>query len=232
MRQGSTLLGGMFAIIALTASSVAFADPVQNSPSAKLPNDLTSGTAGQGVTCCNGTKAPLSAAQVSTLEGNMKSLLDPNQAGGQLTATIRDLMLSDSNALSLILGLLPTASADQKSAIAAGLGQAARLWNGSSQGQTAQGLTIGPGVGLDIQVASGLTNDPAFILAYSTAAGNVPIGATGGGGGSSGGPGGQTGALGGGGFGTGNVEGINGNGVNTGGFSMTGGVVGGTSTSP
>jgi hypothetical protein len=241
MKQGSTLLGGcVAAVIALTASSMAFADPVNGAPANGLTNTLTSGTLGQGLGCCNGNPPPMTKDQVTALEGSMNSpsteknsFLSQNPSGGgQMIAAIRDLMLSDSNALSLITGLLSSANAEQQSAIASGLAQAARLWNGSTQGQTVQGQSIGQGVALDIQQQVAQTGDAPFVLAYSNAAGNNPIGAAGGGGGgSAGGPGGGSNSLGGGFFGTGAAEGIGGSGVNTGGFTMTGGVVGaGTTT--
>jgi hypothetical protein len=237
MKQGSTLLGGcVAAVIALTASSMALADPTNGPAPNGLTNTLTSGTPGQGLGCCNGNPSPLTKDQVSALEGSITShsFLTQDQyksGGGQLAATIRDLMLSDSNALSLITGLLSSANPEQKSAIASGLAQAARLWNGSTQGQTTQGQSVGQGVALDIQQQVAQTGDAPFVLAYSSAAGNNPIGAAGGGGGSAGGPGGQTTALSSGFFGTGAAEGIGGGGANTAGFTMTGGVVGaGTTT--
>ena len=70
MRQGPTLFAGMAAIIALTASTVAFADPVQNPGPGKLPNDLTSGTPGQGVSCCNGNPPPLSQQTFTLVQEN------------------------------------------------------------------------------------------------------------------------------------------------------------------
>ncbi len=211
MRHGPTMLGAcLAAIIALSASSMAFADPAQGS-----------GPTGQGKTCCNGNPPPLSAAQVANIEGNINSLL--TQTGGaQLTATIRDLMLSDSNALTKILSLLSSATADQKAAIASGLAQAAKLWLGTDSG-----------VSTNTQLQVAQTGDAPFILAYSNAAGNNPIGGVGGGGGgSSGGPGGQTNALNTSFFGTGSPEGIGGNGVNTPQFSLTGGTSGAGSPSP
>ena len=217
MKQAKLLGGCLGALIALAAGSASFADPVQTPGQNYTPPAHES--------CCNGKAPPLTAAQVTQLEAdiNSKTILTQSQyaiGGGQLTSTIRDLLLSDSGALPGILSLIPAANADQKAAIAAGLAQAAKLWLGGD-----------PAFSTYIQQQVAQTNDGSFILAYSTAAGNQPIGATGGGG-SSGGPGGQTSSLGGPGFGTGNVEGIGGAGTNTLGFSMTGGVVGSSSTSP
>jgi hypothetical protein len=228
--------GGFAALIALATSTAAFAQATSAGQSgAPTPSDPTSGQPGKGYHCCNNNAGPLNDSQVANLESDLNAILRqyPN-GGGQLVSTIRDLMLSDSDALPLILGLLPAATPDQKTAIASGLAQSARLWVTSTQGPTPpNGPTIGQGVGTAIQQKIASTNDQSFILAYSTAAGNNPIGAAGGGGGggSSGGPGGQTSALSTGFFGTGSAEGIGGSGVNTGGFTMTGGVTGSTFTS-
>lgn len=202
MRHGPTLLGGcLAAVIALSASSMAFADPVP-------------GQTGPGKSCCNGNPPPLSATQVSSLEGNINSILTQDTTA-QIVATVRDLMLSDSNSLAKILSLLPAATADQQAAIASGLAQAAKLWLGTD-----------PATSSTIQQQVAQTGDQPFILAYSNAAGNNPIGATGGGGGSAGGPGGQTNALGGTSGAGGTAEGIPGSGTNTGAFTMSGGVAG------
>jgi hypothetical protein len=218
MNQAKLLGGYLGAVIALAASSASFADPVQTPGQNYTPPAHES--------CCNGKAPPLTPTQVSQLEAdiNSKAILSQDQykiGGGQLTANIRDLLLSDSGALDGILALLsaPNINSDQKAAIAAGLAQAARLWLGGD-----------PALSTYIQQRVAATNDGAFILAYSTAAGNQPIGSTGGAG-SAGGPGGQTSSLGGPGSGTGNVEGIGNAGTNTSGFSMTGGVVGSSSNS-
>jgi hypothetical protein len=228
--------GGFAALIALATSTAAFAQGAGSGQAgAPTPSDPTSGQPGKGYHCCNNNPGPLNDNQVANLEGDMNGILQRNpNGGGQLVSTIRDLMLSDSDALPLILNLLSSATSDQKAAIASGLAQAARLWVASTQGPTPPNPpTIGQGVSTAIQQKIASTNDQPFILAYSTAAGNNPIGAAGGGGGgggSSGGPGGQTSALSNGFFGTGSAEGIGGGGVNTGGFTMTGGVTAGSST--
>jgi hypothetical protein len=236
MRPGRTLrTGGFAALIAVMASASAFAQGTGTVQPGALGPDPTSGDPGKGYHCCNNNTAPLTSDQVSAYEGAMNSLL--NQAGGQLTTTIRNLMLSDSDALSLILALAhsPQATPEQQAAIASGLGQAAQMWTASNQGPPqANPLTptLGQSVGTAIQqkVASSALGT-SFITAYSTAAGGNPIGAAGGGGGgSAGGPGGQTNALSNGFFGTGAAQTIGGSGVNTGPFTMTGGVVGAGST--
>jgi hypothetical protein len=178
--------------------------------------------AAQAKSCCGSGQPALSEQAVASFKTSPQLLLTQNPTGGgEMVSRIRDLLLSDSATLPIVLGLLSTANDDQKSAIAAGLAQAARLW-----------VREDPAFAQQIQQAVADTKDSAFILAYNNAAGNQPIGA-GAGGGSPGGPGGQTNALsGGGGFGTGGPEGINGNGVNTGAFSMTGGTAGSGSVSP
>src|SRR5215469_1809274 len=99
MRQVRLLGGCLGAFVVLAAGSASFADPVQT------PGQNYTPPAHE--TCCNGKPAPLSAAAVSGLEANLNGILTQNPVGGgQMIATIRDLLLSDSSALSGILGLL------------------------------------------------------------------------------------------------------------------------------
>jgi hypothetical protein len=215
MRQGLARLGGsLAALIALAASSAALAQSTTTLPDNYTPPAHES--------CCKGSPPPLTPTAASNLEANLGGLLGSNQTGGgQLIASVRDLLLSDSGALPGLLDLLKNANPDQKSAIASAFGQAARLWNGTDQDFSAY-----------IQRQVALTGDPSFILAYSTAAGNAPVGATGGGaGGSTGASGGQTNPFGTG-SSTGNTEGIPGNSVNTGNFSLSGGVAGANNVTP
>jgi hypothetical protein len=179
--------------------------------------------AAQAESCCGGGQPPLSAQAVTDFEhADKKTYLQdhPNLTGGALTAEVRDLLLSDSGTLDSVMELEQNADGGLKASIAAGLAQAARLW-----------LRGDPTFAQLIQQRVADTKDNSFIVAYSNAAGNQPIGAVGAGAGSAGGPGGQTNGLGGGPFGTGGVEGIGGNGVNTGSFSMTGGTTGSGSVS-
>lgn len=179
--------------------------------------------AARAESCCGGGTPPLTAQAVADFENADKKTYfqgHPNLTGGALTSEIRDLLLSDSGTLDSIMDLEQNADAEQKASIASGMAQAARLW-----------LRGDPNFAQQIQQRVADTKDTSFIVAYSNAAGNQPIGALGAGAGSSGGPGGQTGSLGGGPFGTGGVEGIGGNGVNTGSFSMTGGTTGSGSVS-
>jgi hypothetical protein len=196
MTQRLFAIGGLLVAAFVGTSSLMFANSVR------------------AEACCGGAQPVLSAEAVAGFKSSPQLLLTQNPVGGgAMIARIRDLLLADSTSLSAILGLLPSANNDQKSAIAAGLAQAARLW-----------VRGDPAVAQQIQQGVAETKDPPFILAYTTAAGDQAIGATGAGAaGSSGGPGGQTAGLGGGSPGSGGAEGIGGGGVNTGGFTMTGG---------
>ncbi|SFI08822.1 hypothetical protein [Bradyrhizobium sp. Gha] len=163
---------------------------------------------------CYDANQQLPASQVSNFTGNPASLLSgaPN-GGGALISQVRDLAATDSATLPLILGLLNGANDDQKKAIGSGLAQAARVCVPKDQAYAN-----------NIQQAIADTKDPVLVLAYATSAGNDPsgIGAGGSGAGASpGGVGGATTTAGGPAGGGGTVEGINGNGVNTGNFTYS-----------
>jgi hypothetical protein len=223
MRQSFTRLGSsLAAVLALTASSAAFAQTTTTLPDNYTPPAHES--------CCKGAAPPYGPNAVPNPDGLLGT--PANQPGnGQLISSVRDVLLSDSGSLSGVLGLLKNATPEQKLAIASGVAQAAKLWN-----------TTDPNYSLYMQRQVALTGDQGFILAYSTASGNAPIGAGGGGGGGGGGAGGgvggQTNSLSTGFFGTGSASGIGGSGTNTGAFTMTGGVTAGsfngstTTTSP
>ena len=119
--------------------------------------------------CCNGNQPPLASTAVGDFKNNPQLILTQNPiASGPLIAQVRDLLLSDSTTLPVLLGLLSSANSDQKSAIAAGFAEAQRLWQGGDAG-----------FALQIQQAVAETSDAAFILAYSRAMGDEPIGAAG-----------------------------------------------------
>jgi hypothetical protein len=99
---------------------------------------------------------------------------------------VRDILATDSNTLQALIGLLANATAAQKAALASGLAQAAKLYARTEA--TRQ-------IATDIQTAVAATQDQEFILAYTAAAGDQPIEATGGAGGGGGGGGGQTGSV-------------------------------------
>jgi hypothetical protein len=180
---------------------------------------LISAPSAGAATCCGGAAPALTEQAVADFKAHPERLLTQNPVGGgALISRVRDLLLADSTSLSAVLGLLPSANNDQKSAIATGLAQAARLW-----------VRGDPSIVQQIQEAVAGTKDSSFILAYTVAAGNPPTGPVGGNAaGSAGGPGGQTAGLGtAAGGGSGGAEGIGGRGgVNTGGFSITGSTTG------
>ncbi len=160
----------------------------------------------------------LSAQTITDFTNNPGALLNQfPEGGGQMISRLRDLLASDSTTLTAILGLVDKANKEQKQAIASALAQAAKLYARVDQQFVQQ-----------IQQAVANTQDQELIVAYAAAAGDVPIGGVGGGA-SGGGVGGQTSSLGGAGAGGGGIEGINGNGVNTGPFSFTGSASGGGS---
>jgi len=170
---------------------------------------------------CYDANQSLSPAAISSFTSNPGDALSKSpDGGGGLIAQVRDLAASDSATLPVIMGLLKSANDDQKRAIGAGLAQAARIC-----------VPKDPGYANQIQVAIADSKDPVLVLAFASAAGNQPIGA--------GAPGGSPGASGGGtaGLGTptgagGQVEGIGGNGVNTGQFGFTASTGAANSVSP
>jgi len=154
---------------------------------------------------------------VTNFKANPEQLLTqyPN-AGVELTSRARDFALNDPTWLDPLVALLAKASKDQKTAIAAGLAQAARIVVRSNQPYATR-----------IQQAIADTKDLDTVMAFAAASGDSGTAATGAGGaGSAGASGGQTSALGVGGAGGGTLEAINGNSVNTGIFSFTSSVTG------
>jgi hypothetical protein len=183
-----------------------------------------SGLAGaaQAATCYDNAQA-LSSSAISSFTSNPGgALAGAPQGGGALVAQIRDLAASDSGTLSAITGLLKDANDDQKRAIGSGLAQAAKICLPKDQSYATQ-----------IQQSIADSKDSVLQLAYAASAGDQPIGAgAGAGGGSPGASGGATTGLGVPTGAGGGIEGINGNGVNTGQFSFTGSVTGANSVSP
>ena len=147
-----------------------------------------------------------------------------NNSGPALISQIRDLAVASQTTpmLDQIIKLLatPNISTEQKHNIVSGLAQAAKII-----------VKTNPTFATQIQLAVADTKDQDLVLAYSTAAGENPIGATGGGGGASGGAsGGQTSSLGGAPTGTGPAQDIPGGSTATSPFSYTSAVSGGSST--
>lgn len=161
-------------------------------------------------------------AQQSSTTSDQSPLLQANPDGGPgLVAAIRDLLIADpTKQLDSVVKLLGSANKDQKSSIAAGMAQAAKVLAGRKDQDSAN----------KIQQAVLDTKDQDVVLAFAGAAGDQPIGAGGGGGGGSGGAsGGQTNALGGT-TGTGSAQDIPGSSTPTGQFSYTSSVGGTGST--
>jgi hypothetical protein len=160
---------------------------------------------------------------VQTFLTDPGALLRQNPAGGpNLISEIRDLAVATPSTLDAIIHLLANANKDQKTAIASGLAQAAKIV-----------VKNNPQYATQIQLAIADTKDQDVVLAYSAAAGEAPIGAAGGGGAASGGAsGGQTSSLFGAPTGTGAAQDIPGGSTPTGQFSYTSAVsgTGGTTT--
>jgi len=111
-------------------------------------------------------------------------LLQNNPTGGaRLVSQTRDVVLADHSTLQSILNLLARADKDQKAAIGAGLGQAARLIVRTDQ-------TFAN----EIQRALTETKDQEAMVAYTSAVGDQAIASVGSGG-SAGAIGGQTNPL-------------------------------------
>jgi len=162
----------------------------------------------------------LAQVNVQTFLANPANLLKDNSAGdATLVSQVRDLTIANPATLTSIIGLLGGASKEQKSAIASGLAQAAKIV-----------VKNNPPYATQIQQAIADTKDQDFILAYAGAAGDVPIGAAGGAGAGSGGAsGGQTSAFGAT-TGTGAAQAITGSSTPTSAFSYTSSVSGAGST--
>lgn len=165
-----------------------------------------------------GTQAAQALADFKTNPGQF--LTQFSDGGPEMVSRTRELAVADPATLDMLIGLLAKANKAQKTAIAAGLAQAARIVVRTNQAYAAR-----------IQQAIADTKDLDVVASFAAAAGDVAIAAAGGAGAGSGGAsGGQTTGLGGPGGGGGPAEGINGNSVNTGAFSFTSGVSGGANS--
>jgi len=121
----------------------------------------------------------LPASVVSSFLANPGQALTQNPGGGPgLTKEVRDLLTSDKNTLTSIMGLLKNASPDQQTAIADGLAQAAKVQAKND-----------PAFANDIQAAVAASGLPEVIKQYASIAGDTGTAATGGGGGGTGGGG-------------------------------------------
>jgi len=143
-------------------------------------------TAG-GISTANAQKTPTPTLTVSAFLADPGQLLQQYQNGGPiLISTVEQFALADPTTFKALLGLLATANGAQKSAIGAGLAQAAKV-----EVLTNQALAA------DWQQQIGAITDASFKTAATNAFGDVQLGGIGGGplGGTGGGGGGQTAPL-------------------------------------
>jgi hypothetical protein len=172
------------------------------------------------------TNAPAQQTLVQQFLQNPNQILQQYPNGGTaMISQLREIAIADPNALTPIINLIATANKDQKTAIGAALGQAAKVVVKTNQAYANSILQ---------QIAQ--TKDQDVFLAYSGVVPDQATAAIGGGGGAGGGVGGQTSGLGGLTGGTGGAEGIGGGSTPTGPFSFTSsvsgsGTTGGTTTS-
>lgn len=159
-------------------------------------------------------------AAVRSILAAPDALLDANPNGGpRLVSQIRDVAIADHSSLQIILSLLAKATKDQKSAIGAGLGQAARVL-----------VRTDPAYANEIQLAIAETKDQDVVVAYTSAVGDQAIAAVGAAG-SGGAIGGQTNALPNGPLGTGPAQAIGGREIMTGQFTYSSSVSASTASS-
>lgn len=167
---------------------------------------------------------PPALAQQQTIAqrftANPGQVLQQYPAGGTaMVSLLREVAISDPNSLSTILGLIPNANKDQKTAIGNALGQAAKVVVRTNQLYANQ-----------ILQAIAETKDQDVFMAYSGGGNDSGTAATGGGGagaaGGGGAIGGQTNSLGGTPPSTGVAQAIGGGSTPTGNFSYTSSVSG------
>ena len=124
---------------------------------------------------CFTTGGHLPPEQLAALERSAASLFLNAQGGplglAELITKVRDLVTSDKAALKQVMEALKFATAEEKAAIGTALGQAAQAC-----------LSTDAGYSADIQQALAESTDQDAILSFAAVTGNVPIGATGGGG--------------------------------------------------
>jgi hypothetical protein len=147
-------------------------------------------------------------ASVQFASAETSSLSNPAQflaqfpSGAGLAAQVRNLLASDKSTLSQLIGLLGSANGDQQNAIADGLAQAAKFYIRTDPACAPSAPSTPVCFGTQIQQAVANTNDPNFIKAYASIAGDTGTASTGGGGGAGGG---QTGNIATGGSSTGGI---------------------------
>ncbi len=124
---------------------------------------------------------------VTAFLANPGDILQQNLGGGsKLASQIQDLVVADATTLPVIMGLFANANPEQKSALAKGLAQAAKIIVLTNQA-----------LATDIQQRIASINDPVVTLAFTQSLGDVELGAIGIGplGASGGGAGGQISQL-------------------------------------
>ena len=168
----------------------------------------------------SGASGPSRTDELAKFHADPKTLFLNDQgrpaSNPELISNVRELVITDKTSLAPVIEDLKLASAEEKSAIGTGLGQAAQAV-----------LRTDPAYAAEIQEALAATTDQIAILAFAAVTGNVPIGATGGGGAA--GAGGAAGGAG----GSSTNSGANGGsgaaaGTGGGGGSVTGNLAAGT----
>ena len=167
---------------------------------------------------CFTTGGHLPPEQLAALQRSATSLFLNAQGGSlgaaELITKVRDLVTSDKAALKVVIEALKFATAEEKAAIGTALGQAAQAC-----------LTTDAGYSGEIQQALAESTDQDAIQSFAAVTGNVPIGATSGGGaagGAAGGAGGAGGGAGGSSVGNGAASGGNATGTGGGGGGASG----------
>ena len=170
----------------------------------------------------SGASGPSRADELAKFHADPKTLFLNDQgrpaSNPELISNVRELVITDKTSLAPVIEDLKLASADEKSAIGTGLGQAAQAV-----------LRTDPAYAAQIQEALAATTDQIAILAFAAVTGNVPIGATGGGGAGGAGGGAGGGSIGSGAAGGGGAAGGAGGG---GGGTVTGNLSAATFNTP
>jgi hypothetical protein len=158
-------------------------------------------------------QGPSSADRAVKLKTNPTGIFLDNDGNtlaiGALISAVRDLTIAEKTALRPIVEALKLATKEERSAIGTGLGQAAQSV-----------LSSDPPYAAEIQQALAEAGNQDAILAFAAVTGNVPIGATGGGG-AAGGAGGAGGGAGGSSAGSGSAAGGGGAAAGGGGGAAT-----------
>lgn len=166
---------------------------------------------------CYTAQQQLPQSAIDAVVANPSRLFADYPNRGALIVRIRDLVASDPAAFKAIMSVIPSATADQKSAIGAAMAQAAKLC-----------LKNDPAFATTIQQSIAESKDESVTLAYVAAAGDVPTAAVGAGAaGSSGANGGQVTPFASNGLTGGGFEAFGNHGINTPLFSYTSSVSGG-----